>query len=88
MDSFRIEWSRTAGQDVRRLPLAVVRRVVTAVDGLALNPRPRGAQFVEGSESLWRIRVGVYRVLYEIGDSNGVILIRYVRHRREAYRNL
>ncbi len=88
MDSYQIEWTRTAGRELRRLPLTIVRRVVLAVDGLALNPRPRGALFVEGSEALWRIRIGTYRVIYEVNDGEHLVVIHHVRHRREAYRDL
>lgn len=73
---------------MRRLPADTRRRVVAAIEVLANNPRPAGAKRLEGDLSLWRIRVGAYRVVYTISDEGLEVLIVRARHRREAYRNL
>ena len=60
--------------------------MVTAIQALATNPRPPGCRKLEGSKHDWRIRVGDYRVVYEIADQIRVVRVNRVRHRREVYR--
>lgn len=61
-------------------------RVIGAIQGLGTNPRPFGCRKLAGSKNDWRIRVGDYRVVYEIADEIRVVRINRVRHRREVYR--
>jgi mRNA interferase RelE/StbE len=83
---YSIVVSRGAEKDLERLDKSVFRRIATAIDGLALDPRPAGCKKLKGSnEPLWRIRVGDYRVVYSIGDEICVVDIRRVRHRKEVY---
>jgi len=75
-----------AERDLRRLEPEALRRVVDHIKSLAGNPRPPGSRKIVGSENDWRIRVGTYRVVYEIDDRARQVRIMCVRHRREAYR--
>ena len=61
-------------------------RVIAAIRALATNPRPPGCRKLAGSKDDWRIRVGDYRVVYEIADAIRSVRINRVRHRREVYR--
>jgi mRNA interferase RelE/StbE len=54
--------------------------------GLANDPRPPGCDKLAGLEALYRIRVGHYRIVYQIRDQELVVLIVKIRHRREVYR--
>ena len=62
------------------------RRIVTKVEGLALNPRPAGVKALKGDDGTYRLRVGDYRVIYSIHDRQLLILVIDVGHRREVYR--
>jgi len=53
---------------------------------LADNPRPYGCRKLTGSDRDWRIRVGDYRIVYEIDDQVREVRVMRIRHRREAYR--
>ena len=75
-----------AERDLRRLPPQVFRRIVAEIKGLASEPRPRGCRKLAGSENDYRVRVGDYRVLYEILDGPKEVRIYRVGHRREVYR--
>ncbi len=55
---------------------------------LADEPRPRGGKALKGHKDLFRIRVGEYRVVYEIDDATRVVTVTRVRLRAQAYRNL
>jgi mRNA interferase RelE/StbE len=79
--------SAPAERDLKRLSASVFHRVMAAIRALAGNPRPPGCRKLQGSgHDDYRIRVGNYRVLYEVDDTARVVRIMRVRHRRDAYR--
>jgi len=86
MASYRIEFTRSAERDLRRLDRTMVPRVVAAIDALAEEPRPSGVKKLVGSEHTYRIRVGDYRVVYSIEDRLLVVLVERIRHRGDVYR--
>ena len=83
---YRIEWRPGARRDLLRLERNLQTRVFQRVDALAGNPRPEGCRKLTGDEHLYRVRVGDYRVLYEIRDAVLVVTVVEVGHRREVYR--
>jgi len=68
------------------LPLDIARRVLSKIESLAQEPRPRGCKKLRGPSRLWRVRVGEYRIIYGIDDRQRVVDVVIVRHRREVYR--
>ena len=85
MSSYAVEFARSAGKELAKLPPPTRLRILRAIDQLSKNPRSGNTRPMVGSSS-WRLRVGDYRVVYDIFDSHLVITIIRVRHRREAYR--
>lgn len=83
---YRVLLERAAEKDLCRLSKAIHDRVIVAIQALANNPRPAGCRKLLGSKNDWRIRVGDYRVIYEIADEIRVVRVNRVRHRREVYR--
>ena len=83
---FEVLLERGVEKDLRRLPESIHERVVRAVNALSRNPRPPGCRKLTGSENDWRIRVGDYRVIYEIAAAKRIVHVNRVRHRREVYR--
>jgi len=75
-----------AERDLRRLPAEVFHRIIPRIRALAEDPRPQGCRKLTGSENDWRIRIGDYRVVYEIDAADKAIRVFRVRRRREAYR--
>ena len=86
MASFKIEWRKSTKKDLRRIAAVEVRKIVAAVAALAQDPRPLGSTKMQGSDFAYRIRVGDYRVIYEIYEDRVIIEIVKVRHRRDVYR--
>lgn len=86
--SFAIEWKPTVRKQIRRLDPVIRRRVIEAVANLGLDPRPVGSVILAGSPSWRRIRVGDYRVIYEIQDEALVVLVLRVGSRGDVYRHL
>jgi mRNA interferase RelE/StbE len=85
-DMYEVLLERNAEKELRRLPSKVHDRIIEAIAALGTVPRPPGCRKLAGSKSDWRIRVGDYRVVYEIADSVRIIRVHRVRHRNEAYR--
>ena len=77
---------RTAEKDLKRLPASDFYRIIAGVKALAENPRPIGSHKLSGSKADWRIRIGNYRVIYEIDQKAKAVKVMRVRHRREVYR--
>ena len=75
----------SAQRDLDRLPDRELTKLALRIRNLSSNPRPFGTQKLSNAES-YRIRSGVYRILYEIDDEKKHVLIFRVKHRKEAYR--
>ena len=86
MASFEIQWRNSTKKDLRGLPPPEVARIVAAVEKLADEPLPHGSQKLYGSEHTHRIRIGDYRVVYEVLRESKIIEVQRVRHRKDAYR--
>lgn len=83
---YEVYLERRAEQDLKRLSARNFRRIITRIKALAENPRPTGCRKISGSVNDWRIRIGDYRVIYEVKDEEKAVRVMRVRHRREAYR--
>jgi len=83
---YRVLLERAAEKDLSRLSSEIHDRVIAAIQALANNPRPSGCRKLADSKHDWRIRVGDYRVVFEIADAIRVVRVNRVRHRREVYR--
>lgn len=83
---YEVLLERAAERDLRRLASELYQRIIFRIKALSGNPRPAGSRKITGSESDWRIRIGDYRVIYEIDDEAQAVRVLRVRHRREAYR--
>ena len=86
MASFSLEWRASTKKDLRRVPREQVARIVADVAKLADEPLPHGSQKLTGSERTYRIRVGDYRVVYEVRRDVNRIEVQRVRHRKDVYR--
>ena len=86
MASFDLHWRASTRKDLRAIPAGDVSRVVDSVAKLADDPLPHGSQKLAGSERTYRIRVGDYRVIYELRRDPNIIEIQRVRHRKDVYR--
>lgn len=85
MTNYEIEFTKSAQKELKKLPPQISLRIAGAINKLASNPRKGEVRPMVGVKS-WRLRVGEYRVVYDIYDKKLVILIIRVRHRKDAYR--
>jgi mRNA interferase RelE/StbE len=83
---YDVHFKPSADRQLQRLPISVQKRIVVEVAALAENPRPVGVVKLAGDDNLWRIRVGDYRMVYEIHDNRLIVLVLRVAHRKDVYR--
>jgi len=83
---YEVYLERAAERDLKRLLPADFERIITSIKNLSENPRPPSCRKITGSKRDWRIRIGEYRVIYEIDEKAKAVKVMRVRHRREAYR--
>jgi mRNA interferase RelE/StbE len=77
----------SAGKELAKLGTKADRtRIVSAIQSLADEPRPQGVEKLSGADALYRVRVGDYRIIYEIRDDQLVVTVIKVGHRRDVYR--
>ena len=84
--SYHVEVETSAAKQIQRLQRYEQQRVMTEILGLANNPRPVGYIKMAGSVEAYRIRVGVFRVVYVIDDTVRVVTVTRVGHRKDVYR--
>jgi len=83
--AYAIDFLPRARRELAKLDKSIGERIATAIDALADNPRPHGCKKLTGDVA-WRIRVGDWRILYEIHDDRLLVLVLRIAHRREVYR--
>ena len=84
--AYRVEVARRAVKTLRAMPRREQQRVRAAVELLASNPRPSGCVAMAGEKNVYRVRVGDYRIVYEVFDDRLVVHVVRVGHRRDVYR--
>lgn len=86
MPNYSVSFKSSAAKELRKSSLEVQQRIANAIEKLIDNPRLSGVIKLKGDDNLYRFRVGTYRLVYEINDSDRKIVITRIRHRRDVYR--
>ena len=73
-------------RELRKLPEDIKRRVAARIDALVGDPRPDGVERLQGEADLYRVRVGDYRIVYQVESKALVVLVVRIGHRRDVYR--
>ena len=85
MASYEVRFRKSVAKDLDPMPKRDVQRILKCIKALADEPRPPQSKKLSGAEK-YRLRCGVYRVLYEIQDTVLVVCVVKVAHRKDAYR--
>jgi mRNA interferase RelE/StbE len=88
MASFKVIPKPSIEKDLRSLPKSTVLRVLNQMQKLSDDPFPAHTLKLEGAKNLFRIRLGDYRLVYEVDRQAKQVIIHHVRHRRDVYRKL
>jgi len=86
MASFKVSVKQSVAKDLRRISKKEVARILKRIEALAVEPRPPGAEKLSGQQK-YRLRQGVYRIIYEIKDEELVVVVVKVGHRRDVYKS-
>jgi len=86
MANYKLAFKKSVAKDLRNIPNNDVKRILKCIDSLCVNPRADGCIKLSGQER-YRVRQGVYRIIYEIQDSQLIILVVKIAHRSEVYRS-
>lgn len=86
MASYKIEWKKSAESDLTHLEKKLLPRIFKKVESLVNKPLPPTAKKLRGSESLYRLRIGDYRVIYQVSKLSRLVTVYYIRHRKEVYK--
>lgn len=84
---YQIELRRKAQKVLDKLPKADFEAIIEDIKSLEDNPRPKGIEKIK-SAGLWRIRQGDYRIVYSIDDSQKMVIVLRIGHRRDIYKSL
>ena len=85
---YRVEAKPSVEKDLRRLPTPMRIRIERRISALASNPFPHLSIKLTNAERLWHVRVGDCRIVYEVDTDARLVVVHYVRHRREVYRGI
>ncbi len=85
--AYTVVFAKSARKELEKLTPVLAGRILTKIAALIRQPRPAGCQKLRGNNSLWRIRIGDYRVLYAIDDAGRVIDISAIGDRQDVYRS-
>ncbi len=86
MASYNIVWKQSAEKELKKLNKSAIPKILQVVESLASVPHPAGSRKLHGSEHLFRIRMGDYRVVYSVENRLLIIEIIRVGHRKDVYR--
>ncbi|MDO8863347.1 type II toxin-antitoxin system RelE/ParE family toxin [Haliea sp. E1-2-M8] len=85
MASYKLLFRKSVARDLRSVPQRDLKRILARLEALAEDPRPKGCEKLSGQER-YRVRQGLYRIIYEISDSVLTVTVVKVGHSRHVYR--
>jgi mRNA interferase RelE/StbE len=85
MDEYDVIFQKSAAKEFRDFAVDTKRKIALVIDKLKENPRSRQVRKLSNQEGLYRIRVGHYRIIYEVDDRNRLIRVTRIRHRKDVY---
>ena len=88
MASYSLSYKPSIEKDLQSIPRLLVARIIARIERLPSDPFPPQSAKLQGAERLYRVRVGDYRIVYEVDLEARRILVHYVRNRRDVYRRL
>jgi mRNA interferase RelE/StbE len=88
MASYKVVFKPSVHKDFRSLPKSAAGRIFQHLEALENEPFPRQSIKMSGAENLYRIRVGDYRIVYEVDQDQKQIMINFIRHRKDVYRRM
>ena len=86
MGVYKLCWKESVRKDFRRIPSVILSRVIKKVEALPANPVPIDSKKLRDTEHTYRLRVGDYRIIYQVNPADKEVVVCRVRHRKDVYR--
>jgi len=86
MAVYKLCWKESVHKDLRLLPVNIIPKIVKKAETLQVNPLPVDSKKLRDTEHSFRVRVGDYRIIYQLNSSDKEVLVCRVRHRKDAYK--
>jgi mRNA interferase RelE/StbE len=86
--TYKISFKKSVRKDVKRIPAQIMLRIDVSINNLSSNPFPTNSRKIYGYKDYYRLRVGTYRVIYQVRKKVQIIAIIKIAHRKEVYRVL
>jgi len=84
MEKYKIEIKRSAVKEIKKSPSKDLKKILVKISSLAENPRPKGCVKLSADEK-YRVRVEIYRILYEVKDKHLIVIVVKIAHRKDVY---
>ena len=86
MAAYNLCWKESVHKDLRSLPASIIPKIIKKAESLLANPIPGDSKKLRDTEHSYRVRVGDYRIIYQVNSSDKEVLVCRVRHRKDAYK--
>jgi mRNA interferase RelE/StbE len=86
MDLYKIIWKNSSVHDIKNIERPFIPGILDKIEALTENPLPYNSKKIIGSTMSFRIRIGKYRVIYQVNFIDKIITIFHVRHRKDVYK--
>ena len=84
--AYSVKLKKSVEHDIRKIPEKTIVRIVRALETLEEEPRPKQSSKLKDTERTYRLRVGNYRIIYQIDDEQKEIIVFHIRHRKDVYK--
>ena len=82
---YKVYFKKSVEKDISKMTENMKRRILSRIENLSMEPRPRGVRKIKRAKDRWRIKIGNYRVVFTIDDLQKRVKVMYVRKREDAY---
>lgn len=86
MESYKVYWKKSAEKDLLKIDQKIIPIIINNIETLISNPFPKNTCKIHGTDKIYRIKISSYRLIYLVDTEKKIIIIYYIRHRKDAYR--
>lgn len=85
MEKYKVYLTSSAEKTLRNLPKKDIRRIIAKLESLSIDPYPDGCRKLSGEEDTYRVRAGIYRIIYELNSGELIVIVLKIGHRKDVY---
>jgi len=85
VEKYKVYLTSSAEKTLRNLPKKDIRRIIAKLESLSIDPYPDGCRKLSGEEDTYRVRAGIYRIIYELNSGELIVIVLKIGHRKDVY---